>query len=387
MLRILFTCAVFVAVAFVLSFDAFAANLGISAASAVLIEAQTGQVVYEHNAHKQRSMASTTKIMTSLLALEAHTPSLQITVTEEMAAVEGTSMGLLAGDTVTLRDLVYGMLLASGNDAANTVAYVLGDGPEGFAELMNERAAAIGMSNTNFVTASGLDSEGHYSTAYDMALLACEAMKNPEFRSVCNTSNKKLSYGNPPYLRTLTNHNRLLRIYEYAVGIKTGYTKKSGRCLVSAAEKDGVLLIAVTLNAPDDWNDHVKMYDYGFSRLSSVELDSTLDGISLAVVGGKAAAVALGFSDIPRAVLPESNATVQRDVYLKSFEYAPVCKGDVVGEAVYRVGDKVICRAAIVADESVLSCAPTEVQGEESELEKENFFTKFINKIKTFFLK
>ncbi len=386
-MRIFSSCAVFIVVAFVLSLDAFAANLGISADSAVLIEAQTGQVVYEHNAYKQRSMASTTKIMTSLLALEAHMPSMQITVTDEMVAVEGTSMGLLAGDTVTLKDLVYGMLLASGNDAANTVAYVLGDSPEDFAKLMNERAAVIGMTQTNFVTASGLDSEEHYSTAYDMALLAREAMRNPEFRSICNARNKKLRYGNPPYLRTLTNHNRLLNIYEYAVGIKTGYTKKSGRCLVSAAEKDGVLLIAVTLNAPDDWNDHIKMYDYGFSRISSAEIDSNEIDVSLPVVGGKSTAVKLKFAEIPRAVLPESGAAVQREVYLKAFEYAPVSTGDVLGEAVYRVGDKEICRAAIVAAESVMCRTETKAKSEEPETKKGNFFTKFINKIKTFFLK
>ena len=386
MLRILSSCAVFVIIASVLCLDAFAVYPDVSAASAVLIEAQTGQVLYEHNAYKQRSMASTTKIMTSLLALEAHSPSMKITVTEEMAAVEGTSMGLLAGDTVTLKDLVYGMLLQSGNDAANTVAYVLGDSPEGFAELMNKRAEQIGMTQTNFVTASGLDDKEHYSTAYDMALLAREAMKNPEFRSICNVKNKKLSYGNPPYLRTLTNHNRLLNIYEYAVGIKTGYTKKSGRCLVSAAEKDGVLLIAVTLNAPDDWNDHVKMYEYGFSLLESVELDSTLDAINLPVVGGKSATVALALAQTPRAVLPDGNSTVTRDVYLKPFEYAPVSTGDVVGEAVYRVGDREICRTAIVAAESVLSRTLTVVK-EESEQKKANFFTKIINKIKTFFLK
>ncbi len=132
---------------------------------------------------------------------------------------------------------------------------------------MNERAQQIGMEQTNFVTPSGLDAQDHYSTAYDMALLAREAIRNEDFLSICSQTKITTEYGNPPYKRTLTNHNRLLSLYEGAIGVKTGFTKKAGRCLVSAAQRDGVTLICVTLNAPDDWNDHSALFDYGFSQV------------------------------------------------------------------------------------------------------------------------
>ena len=193
----------------VCAFGVDASALGVSARSAVLMCANNGEVLYSKNSGERMPMASTTKIMTSLLAIEAAVPDMEIKVTHDMVAVEGTSMGLREGDSVSMRELVYGMLLQSGNDAANTVAVVLGGSNEGFARMMNERAREIGMNDTNFVTASGLDSGEHYSTAYDMALLACESISNPEFAAVCSSKTARLTYGNPPYARTLRNHNRL----------------------------------------------------------------------------------------------------------------------------------------------------------------------------------
>ena len=175
-----------------------ASELKLSARSAALLCVESGEFLYRKNADERLSMASTTKIMTSLLALEYAKPDKEIVVTEEMVSVEGTSMGLVAGDSVSMRELVYGMLLQSGNDAANTVATVIGGSAEGFAKLMNERAAEIGMSDTNFVTASGLDAQEHYSTAHDMALLAAECLRNPEFAAICSQKTARLTYGNPP---------------------------------------------------------------------------------------------------------------------------------------------------------------------------------------------
>ena len=241
------------------------AQVNVSAHSAVLIDAGNGEILFGKNENEQRSMASTTKIMTSLLAIEHGKPDDIVTITDEMVRVEGTSMGLKAGDKVTIEGLVYGMLLSSGNDAANAVAIAIAGDAESFAELMNKRAKEIGANNTNFVTPSGLDDEQHYSTAYDMALIAMEAMKNETFASIACQKTAKVKFGNPPVEHTLSNHNRLLSMYEGTIGIKTGFTKKSGRCLVSCAQRNGIRLIAVTLNAPDDWNDHMAMYDYGFS--------------------------------------------------------------------------------------------------------------------------
>lgn len=324
------------------------AQVDVSAQSAVLMCANNGKVLFNKNATKQLSMASTTKIMTSLIALEAAMPETEITVTHEMVAVEGTSMGLVEGDSVSLRELVYGMLLQSGNDAANTVAYVVGGSPENFAEMMNNRAAQIGMVNTNFVTASGLDHENHYSTAYDMALLACESIRNPEFAAICSMKSARLTYGNPPYARTLTNHNRLLWRYEDTVGIKTGFTKKSGRCLVSAAERDGILLVAVTLNAPNDWDDHVSMFEYGFSKCEGVSVG--VNAGEMRVAGGEKTSVPLKLAYEPVWLKGEK---CEFRLLVRQFDYAPISSGEIVGKALLISDGKVREEVPVLTDGSV----------------------------------
>ncbi len=322
----------------------------VSAYAAVLMCVDNGEVLYSKNADKSLSMASTTKIMTSLLALEYPSPDLEISVTDEMVRVEGTSMGLQAGDSVSLRELVYGMLLQSGNDAANAVAYVLGGDTERFSQLMNERASQIGMKNTNFVTPSGLDDENHYSTAYDMALLASECIKNPEFAFICSQKRASLTYGNPPYLRTLTNHNRLLWMYDDSVGIKTGFTKKSGRCLVSAAERNGITLVAVTLKAPDDWNDHIAMFEYGFSKCKGAEFTCDLSGVMLNVAGGTKNRISVRLADTVDFVSGESTEV---RIMIPPFVYAPVADGEKVGKAVFFSDGRVVGETFILASEDV----------------------------------
>lgn len=365
-------------IAFSLNITA-SASVDVSAQSAVLMCADTGEILFSRNADKQLSMASTTKIMTSLLALEAAMPDAEITVTKEMVSIEGTSMGLMVGDSVSLKELVYGMLLQSGNDAANTVAYFLSGSPENFAKLMNERAEEIGMKNSNFVTASGLDSENHYSTAYDMALLACESIKNPEFVSICSQKTAKLTYGNPPYPRTLTNHNKLLWKYEDTIGIKTGFTKKSGRCLVSAAERDGVTLVAVTLNAPNDWNDHISMFEYGFSRCKGVELSCELSNVRLNVYGGVKETASV---ELYGNVCWLEGETAYVRLLINPVNYAPLKKGDIVGTAVFITADnRVIDEIPICVSEDV-SAKETVAVRQKSE---ESFFSEFIRSIKEFF--
>lgn len=309
--------------------------------------AQTGEVIFAKNEHKKHSMASTTKIMTALLATESGRLPNEIKVTSSMVEVEGTSMGLMGGDCVSLRELVYGMLLPSGNDAANACAFYLGGSIDGFAEMMNERAKAIGMNDTNFVTPSGLDDENHYSTAYDMALLGREAVKNPEFLKICSSKSATLTYGNPPYKRTLYNHNKLLEYYDFCLGIKTGFTKKSGRCLVSYAERDGVGLIAVTLNDKNDWYDHRQMLDYGFSVVKS-ECKTISLPKTIAVVGGQVDCVQLN----PIDYYVESSAEKVDIVYrLPSFIYAPFEQNTVIGSVdVYIDGELSYSSAVTVSD-------------------------------------
>lgn len=369
--------ALLIAVISVFSFELYAyADIGVSAESAVLMCADNGEILFSRNSDRQMSMASTTKIMTSLLALEAAIPEKEIVVTKEMVSVEGTSMGLIPGDSVSMEELVYGMLLQSGNDAANTVAHVLGGGPEGFAKLMNERAAEIGMKNTNFVTASGLDDKNHYSTAYDMALLACECIENPEFADICSQKKAKLTYGNPPYARTLTNHNKLLWKYSDTIGIKTGFTKKSGRCLVSAAKRDGVTLVAVTLNAPDDWNDHISMFEYGFSKCKGTSISCDLSGVSLKVAGGDKPSVSVKLAYNPEWLSDEESRC---RVILKPFEYAPVPEDSVVGSAVFYSDNGIIDEVPLLAADSVF-LKPIE----QEPAEEKGLFSDLIQKIKDF---
>ena len=341
----------------VCAFGVDASALGVSARSAVLMCANNGEVLYSKNSGERMPMASTTKIMTSLLAIEAAVPDMEIKVTHDMVAVEGTSMGLREGDSVSMRELVYGMLLQSGNDAANTVAVVLG--------------------GTNFVTASGLDSGEHYSTAYDMALLACESISNPEFAAVCSSKTARLTYGNPPYARTLRNHNRLLWSDDSVIGIKTGFTKKSGRCLVSAAERDGVVLVAVTLNAPDDWNDHLAMLEYGFARCKTAPLEFPQSNLSVKVCGGVRSNVAV--RAVGKAYCFEGEKC-SLELLLRPFEYAPVSEGEVLGTAVFRCGDRKVAELPLAAAESVAAAEPG---GEKPD--SGGVFSRIIKKIKDFF--
>lgn len=235
---------------------AVAEALEVSATAAVLMDADMGQVLYEKNGDRQMLIASTTKIMTALVVLEHAAPDDIITVTPDHMA-EGSSMYLRAGEAVRVEELLYGLLLCSGNDAALALTECAG-GLVPFVALMNEKASALGMAHTSFANPNGLDADGHYSTARDMAVLAAAAVENPTFRRIC--SSRSVTIGQ----RTMENHNRLLRQVEGCVGLKTGYTRAAGRTLVSCAERDGCRLVAVTLQDGNDWADHAALYDYGF---------------------------------------------------------------------------------------------------------------------------
>ncbi len=320
---------------FVLATIVLPSNINaLSAKSAVLINATTGEVLFEKDAYRQLPMASTTKIMTALLLAEEPDLTKTLVTTKEMVTVEGSSMGLLEGDTVSYYALLVGMLLASGNDAANTTAIALAGSTQAFAERMNAKAKQIGMKNTNFVTPSGLDDDKHYSTAYDMALLGAYAMKNPIFAKVCASKTIAVEYGNPPYRRSITNHNRLLSMFSNAVGIKTGFTKKSGRCLVSAAENENGMVVAVTLNAPDDWNDHTNLLKNGLSSIQKVTFNKG-DDIYIDVVGGKYGRVAVQSEPTVLSLTENSKTKITEKIILPTFCYAPLKSGDIVGSVKY----------------------------------------------------
>lgn len=346
-----------------------AAEPGVSAESAILISAGDGKVLFEKDAHTQRAMASTTKIMTALLTLEEAQregdPSL--TVTEEMVRVEGSSMGLQVGDCLSLTNLTAGMLLASGNDAANAAALYLAGSQEDFARMMNARAQEIGMTETHFVTPSGLDDDAHYSTAYDMALLAREAMRNPEFARIAGSSTLQVEFLEPARKVSYSNHNKLLRMYEGCVGVKTGFTKKAGRCLVSAASREGTTLIAVTLNAPDDWNDHMALFDYGFSQVRSVGLDGGNCPETLPLVGGDRPAISLRPGDGVSITLPvEQAGSVTSRVLLPRFLYTPVQAGEKVGRVQYLLDGQEVFSVPVFAGESMGALPKPEPAGWEA---------------------
>lgn len=318
-----------------------------------MIEAVTGNIIYEKNSHDELPMASTTKIMTTILSLESGDLDTQFTVDSDAIKVEGSSMGLVEGDIVTKRALCYGMMLPSGNDSANATAIKLAGSFENFATMMNDKAKEIGMEDTLFVTPSGLDEGGHHSTAYDMALLTRYALKNSDFREICGSATAQVNFGNPPYDRWLKNSNKLLNMYEGVIGVKTGFTDDAGRCLVSACERNGVTLIVVTLNAPNDWEDHMSLYDYGFSQVSMQS--PTNENFSVNVVGGKKDTISLERStEIQLPNVTGYTADYKIKVYLNGFEYAPIEAGEILGYVEYSLDGEVVATSDLVSSEAVL---------------------------------
>lgn len=318
-----------------------------SAKAAAVINGDTGEIIYAQNADERLPMASTTKIMTALLLCENADLNEEITVTADMLRVEGSSMGLLAGDRVTYHDLLYGMMLASGNDAANVTAISLGGSVQKFADMMNKKAEELGLKDTHFVTPSGLDADGHYTTAKELALLAAYALKNEEFAKAAASESAVLNYGNPPYRRSLTNHNKMLKLFDGAVGVKTGFTKKSGRCLVSAARRDGKLAVAVTLNDPDDWNDHANLLELGLNSIKQTNYTPKTSCYNIPVIGSAEEYIEV-FID-PYTVNTLETENISCTVNLPKFVYAPISKGDILGTAEYKMGDEVIGRVELTA--------------------------------------
>lgn len=333
-----------------LSFNSFAVSEpSVSAASAVLIDGDTGEILYEKNAYQTRSMASTTKIMTALLAVESGKLT-DIVKIDNPPLIEGTAVGFSSGDSVTLETLCYGMLLESGNDAALITAQFLAGSEADFSVLMNKKAQKIGMVNTNFVTSSGLDDSEHYTTAYDMALLGAYAVKNEKFAAICSTKKYRAVFLTPDLTRTFYNHNKLLGICDGVFGIKTGFTKKSGRCLVTACKRKNKLLVAVTLNAPDDWNDHKKLYTYGYGLYSCVTPKIELPE-KIAVLGAEKAYMSISSKNEELTV--RNNDELCRKVYLNKNIYAPINKNDVVGRIDFYSGNTFLNSMPILADEDI----------------------------------
>lgn len=322
-----------------------------NAKGAVLIDERSGRVLFEQNKDLQLPMASTTKIMTSLLALEQPDIDALFTVDGKAILVEGSAVGLKKGDKASLRALAEAMLLESGNDAANAAAVQISGSIPDFVVLMNERANEIGLKNTSFETPSGLDGEGHYSTAYDMALLAREALSNPDFADICSSKDMKTVFGNPPVEHYLYNHNRLLSTVDGAKGVKTGFTKKAGRCLVSAAEREGVSLICVTLCCYGDWNYHKDKYEEYFALLENTELCS--EPAKIPVSGGEKAVLTAAPEKVFASLFEGENERIEQRYFMSPFIIAPVVKGSTVGRIEYFLDGALIAETKLVAAEDI----------------------------------
>ena len=249
------------------------ASVSVSARGAVLMEQESGRVLFEKDAHTKRRIASITKIMTAILAIESGKMNELVTVSEQATRAEGSSVYLKPGEKIKLKHLVYGLMLRSGNDTAVAIAEHVGGSLDGFVYLMNQKANEIGMLNTHFSNPHGLDDhEDHFSTAYDMALLTRYAMQNKTYQKIAGTKKYKAPNPTENWDREWKNKNRLLTKYKYTTGGKTGFTKRAKRTLVTTATNGDMSLIAVTLNASDDWNDHIAMYENGFKTYDMAEV-------------------------------------------------------------------------------------------------------------------
>ena len=320
----------------------------VSANSCILMDAQTGRVLYEKNADQRSLIASTTKIMTALVVCEQCNVLDRMRIPKEAVGIEGSSMYLKEGEVLTVQELLYGLMLHSGNDAAVALAIYCGGTVEGFAQLMNDKAHRLGMKNTHFENPHGLDSPGHYSTARDLALLAASAMDNPIFAKTVSTKTVNLSG------RSLHNHNKLLWQVQGAEGIKTGYTKAAGRILVSSASRQGRRLIAVTINDPNDWQDHKALLEDGFSHYQVCPLVSRGDILgTLEVLGGmeKNTVDLVAAEDFSYALTQQEKVQLQYSG--TGFVYAPVAQGQAAGDIHVCLNGRSVGKVPVVYGQTV----------------------------------
>jgi len=313
--------------------DAKAEGVDVSAPSAVVMEASTGRVLFEKDAHVKMPMASTTKVMTAIVALEYGNPNDVVTVSQNASGIEGSSIWLSVGEKMTLSDMLYGLMLASGNDAAVAIAEHVGGSLDGFVDLMNKKAQDIGAYNTHFANPNGLPADGHYTTAYDLALICAYAMQNENFREIVKTQYKTLPWEGHEWDRVVKNKNKILWNYEGGNGIKTGYTKEAGRCLTAAAQRDGMQLVSVVLCAPDMFGDCMALMDYGFNNYKNRVIMETGELVGEVAVeeGMEESFSVYTDKDIMYPMTDAEYEQIKRSVHLEEKIKAPVSKGQLVG--------------------------------------------------------
>ena len=319
----------------------------VSAQKAIVMDAETGRVLYEKNADERALIASTTKIMTALIVCEQCNVLDRVRIPKEAVGIEGSSMYLKQGEILTVQDLLYGMMLHSGNDAAVALAIYCGGTVEGFAQLMNDKAHRLGMSGSHFENPNGLDAPGHYSTARDMAVLTAYAMQNPIFQKT--VSAKRITIGQ----RCLTNHNKLLWRVAGADGVKTGYTKAAGRILVSSAVQDGRRLVVVTINDPDDWQDHAMLLQNGFSQYTKQDIVHQGDCLgNIEIIGGDSRYAEL-IADRNFSYALRDGEKVTFKMTGSGFAFAPAVQGQNAGFVYAYIGQTPVGKIPVVFGRTV----------------------------------
>ena len=331
---------------------ALAEEMTISARAAVLMDGDTGRALFAQNADTRYPMASTTKIMTALLALERCSLDEIVTASKNASGVPGTSIYLGEGEQLTMREMLLGLMLRSGNDAAVAIAEHVAGGVEAFAALMNARAAALG-ADARFVTPNGLDAAGHGASARAMALIAREALKNDAFRQIVSTQRAVIPWRDSEYSRVLVNKNRLLREYEGATGVKTGFTTPAGRCLVFSAEREGMELIGVVMNCGNWFEEAKRLLDWGFAHYARCEALAAGQACgAVSVDGGVRETAAVAPRESLAAALGEADDwRVEMDLALSA--KAPVRRGDKLGTARLVANGETLCETDLIACEDV----------------------------------
>jgi D-alanyl-D-alanine carboxypeptidase (penicillin-binding protein 5/6) len=333
-----------------------AANqIDVSADAAILMDAKTGQVLYAKNPFKQRPPASTTKVITALVALDSGRLTDKVTISRKAAQTEGSSMYLREGEVFTLSDLLYGALLNSGNDACVAIAEHLAGSVENFVVLMNMKALALGAFNSNFVNPNGLPHPDHYTCVFDLAQVARQALANTTFSNIVSTKDYAIDLPGPNGERRLKNTNQLLWRYLWADGVKTGTTNAAGPCLISSASKGNRQLLAIVLSSGNRWNDSVRLFEYGFKNFEykQVSVAGEKYGSCMVIQGKRNEVPALYANDLGVLVAVGGTGNLKRRASLRKDLPAPVSKGQVVGSVSYYVDNKHVGKVDLIAGKNI----------------------------------
>lgn len=348
----------------------FASELNVSSESAIVIEQNTGRILYSKNIDKERAMASTTKIMTAIVAIENGNLDEVVTVSENAAGIEGSSIYLEANEQLTLEELLYGLMLRSGNDAAYAIAEHIGGGDvENFIDMMNRKAKEIGANNTHFMNPHGLHHEEHYTTAYDLAKITAYAMKNETFKTMVSTKKKTISWSNHEWNRSLTNKNKMLWNYEGGNGVKTGYTTDAGKCLVSSALRNNMQLIGVVLKSNDIWKDSTTILDYVFDHYEPYKVvlkDEYLKSIPVKE-GVKDRISTYCKEDIIIPIRKEEKDKIEVKINLPEQIQSPIIREQIVGKLEVYISNEKVDSTDIYVKDSI------------EKKNTQNMFKKFIN--------